>query len=120
MDDGTLVVRSVGDQPLEEGMAQLSAGIALAQAYYEETGTPADLLFDMMESGESKSSAELKQVADYLARLLPPLSGRIALAAREDLMFGLSRVFSAQAAPQGIVSHVARSREDAMAWLKAV
>ena len=118
IEDDALVVRSVGDQDIETGMAQLNQGLDLAEQHFQETGVLVDLLFDMIESEESKETNELKQVVLYLAQRMPPLSGRIALAAPADLMFGLSRIFAAHAAGVGIDAEVFRSQDEAWSWLR--
>lgn len=114
---GALYIRAVGDQTLEEGLAQLNAGMALAAETLENTGKPVDLVINLTESTESKGTEEIAQIIEYLALHTPPLSGRVALAAPHDLLFGLSRVFSARAAVVGMEAVVYRTPEAAWEWL---
>ena len=117
IEKGVLVVRSVGDHSLEDGFAQLNAGIELAAEYQAETGIATHMLIDTTESQESKDTGDLEQVIAYLAGKRPPLSGRIAVAAPVDVLYGMSRVFSARALEHGIKAQVFRSAEQAWSWL---
>lgn len=114
---GALYIRGVGDQPVEEGLAQLNAGMALAAETLRATGQPVDLLINLTESTESKGTEEIAQIIEYLAFHTPPLSGRVALAAPDDLLFGLSRVFSARASIAGLEAVAYRTPEAAWEWL---
>lgn len=118
VESDVLVVRSVGDQPVEEGLAQLNHGISLAQGVCEETGRTVDFFMDLIESDEAKGPEEIKQIIVYLASCCPPLSGRIAVAAPGDVLFGLSNVFSARASVAGITAEVFRTPEEAWGWLR--
>ena len=112
-----LEIRSVGDQELDVGLAQLDAGMELADEVYKKNGNGVDLLLDLVESEESKSTADLKAIASYFSARCPPLSGRIAIVAPEDFLYGLSRVFSAWADPNKLDTSVFRSHAEAWAWL---
>lgn len=116
---GALVIRSVGDQEIDEGLAQLDAGVALAQEALDRTGERPHTLIDLTESLEAKSTAELDQIVSYFAANSPPLSGRIAMVAPEDLLFGLSRVFSAHGEREGLEAAVFRTHDEAWSWLGA-
>lgn len=119
MEKGVLVVRSVGDQSMEVGLAQLNAGIDLAVEAYSRTGQPTDMLIDLTESRESKGTTELEQIVIFLAQRCPPLSGRVALVAPEDLLFGLSRIFSARGSNAGLTGHVVREEDEAWEWIRS-
>lgn len=119
VDDGVLLIRSVGDQSLEEGLAQLNAGMSLAQQTLDATGVAPDLLIDLTESEEAKSTGELKQIIAYFAAHRPPLSGRIAVVAPKDLLFGLSRVFGAHGERHGLATAVFRTIEEGERHLRA-
>ena len=62
--DTHMVLRSVGDHSMEEGMAQLRDAMTDHAAHVAATGCKLPLLFDMLESEEQKSPDDLKRAAD--------------------------------------------------------
>ena len=97
---------------------QIRHGIDLAGQEHGRTGRPVDMLIDLTESEESKGTDELVMVIQYFAAQCPPLSGRIAVVAPEDLLYGLSRVFSAHGADWGLQASVFRDQAAASEWIE--
>ncbi|MEM7404737.1 MAG: hypothetical protein AAF458_05555 [Pseudomonadota bacterium] len=115
---GALMIRAVGDQQVGDGLAQLEAGIELARDVFDRTGLRPHTFIDLSASEESKSTPELQQIVGYFAANTPPLSGRLAMVAPQDLLFGLARVFSGYGESSGLEAAVFRTPEEAWIWLE--
>jgi hypothetical protein len=110
--DGIGIFSSSGDVEYDEGMQVFRSGLEeLARSEH----APARMLFDLLESTESRSQAELRAIVDVAKQHLP--GGRMALAAQSDLLFGLSRMFGIHAEQAGFEAAVFKSRDEAIAWL---
>jgi hypothetical protein len=76
-------------------------------------------LWDLSDSGWDLTSEELGEVADYAkTKLLLP--SKIAFVAPEDLSYGLSRVYEAFRAQDGLQIEIFRTEEKALNWLKNI
>ena len=74
-------------------------------------------LWGLSHSGRDLTSAELGEVADYAkTKLLLP--SKIAFVGPEDLSYGLSRVYEAFRAQEGLQIEIFRTEEKALNWLK--
>ena len=114
---GNLLVRSVGDHGLDEGLVQMALAMDLAREEFQRTGTRVDMLIDMLESEEHKSPEELREIGEWFRPYLDLLSGRIAVVVGEELHFGLTRLFSAVVQQDGMVVQPFYDTEAARRWL---
>lgn len=110
--DGIGRFRSTGDVEYEEGMKVFRAGLdTLART----EARPVLMLFDLLESKESRSQEELRAIVDVAREHVA--GGRLALAAKTDLLFGLSRMFCTHAEQAGFEAAAFKSEGDAVDWL---
>ena len=114
MDDSALTFTTVGDVDFAEGLAVLNDGMC---RYEQSKPAQIRVLFDLTQSTENRSGEELKYICHVVTQKLP--GARIALVVRSDLLYGLSRMFSAMAYGKVSDSQVFRSMTEAQAWLLA-
>ena len=83
--------------------------------------TPVGLLLDVTGSEvlATRTSDQIRYVAEFLEPYAERIGRRCAVVAREDVHFGLSRMGATFAAGVGVEAQVFRSREAAIAWLKS-
>lgn len=116
--DGTiLTIRSVGDHTIEAGVRDLLGAMKLAQEHFETYPVKLHLLFDMLDSEESKSPMELRGVADFFKPYLSFLSGRMAVFVTKTVHYGLSRLYSVHAESGGMDVVPFYDRDEAVKWL---
>lgn len=95
--------------------------MVVVKSFYEGEPT-SNVLWDLIDTSEIKiTSDQLQKIVDFQPRYEGTrASGKTAFAAKQDLEFGLSRVFQAHSrikdAPYAI--GVFRSTQDAMDWLE--
>lgn len=68
------------------------------------------------EKIDTESLQVLAERTSETLELIP--AGMVAIAAPSDVLFGLSRMWETQAEQPGLVTFVARTRDEAVAWLK--
>ena len=112
-EDGVGVFRSSGEVQYEEAMQVYQGGLDALVARDDAVSL---VLFDLLESGENRSQAELRAIVDAARRTLG--DARMALVAKSGLLYGLSRMFSAFAEQAGFAVEVFKRREEALAWLR--
>ncbi len=83
--------RTTGDVDYGDGLQTMRSAFAAAKA--PDAGTLWDLLFDISESQENRSSDELRGVAEEIERHRELLPGRAAVVATNPLHYGLARMF---------------------------
>ena len=69
------------------------------------------------QSLDTRSSREIRHVAQYLGPYRKRIRGRCAVLVDTDLHFGLSRMGSAYSESVGVDARVFRSRAEALDWL---
>ncbi|HTY37803.1 MAG TPA: STAS/SEC14 domain-containing protein [Bacteroidota bacterium] len=79
------------------------------------------VLFDFSSSVGifHRSSADVKEMARFLASVKHRLGQRVAFYAPHDLPFGLMRMGTAASDTEGLATEVFRSKEEALAWLRS-
>jgi hypothetical protein len=83
--------------------------------------TPVGLLLDVTGSEvlSSRSTEQIRSVAEFLQPYVERIGRRCAVVAAENVHFGLSRMGAVFAGNIGVDAQVFRSRETAVAWLKS-
>lgn len=112
--DGIGRFRSTGDVDYEEGMKVFRGGLEVLAG---TEARPILMLFDLLESNESRSQDELRAIVDVAREHVK--NGRMALAAQSDLLFGLSRMFCTHAEQAGFEAAAFKNEADAVDWLLA-
>ena len=100
--DGYLLVRSVGNHDLESGFRDMMAAMDKAKVEYERTGVKIVMLLDLLESEEERNASDVSQIAEFFRQCLGFLDGRIAFFVTKADHYGLTRMFSALTAPDGL------------------
>ena len=112
LEEGVGVFRSSGEVDYQEAMQVYQGGL---DALVERNDPVSLVLFDLLESNENRSQAELRAIVDAARRSLG--EARMALLARSELLYGLSRMFSAFAEQAGFDVEVFKRRDEALSWL---
>jgi hypothetical protein len=114
-DRGLVRTRCVGATTLPEVLAhfrELAAEPALPE--------PLDVLLDLSELTAAPASDQVRTIADEVRAFRSKLDwGAIAIVARSDLVFGVSRMFGIVAEDQFANTGVFRSLSEAEDWLRA-
>jgi hypothetical protein len=103
-----------------EGTYEAHAALrAIDEVLAESDDAAAGLLLDLSasESFITRSSAELRTIAQFLAERRERFSSRVAAVGESDLTFGMLRMGMVYVADLGMATEAFRSREKAMAWL---
>lgn len=113
IDDGLLTFTTIGDVEFSAGMKVLLEGLS----QYATSGAQRPrILFDLEQSIENRSAADLRSIAVVVGQNVP--SARIACLVASDLHYGLSRMFGVYLGDDGMVMRVFyRDRAKAMVWL---
>ena len=79
------------------------------------------LLIDVSQSTSlpTRTPAEIRDMAGFLAQHADSIGGRCAVVASTDVHFGLIRMGSAHSQDSGLETHVFRSVPEALKWLGA-
>jgi hypothetical protein len=113
-DSNIIVIEMVGEYSTDELRATVLNSLA-------DPTRPANsfLLIDLGESRSiySRSSAEIKTMARFVASLANNFNNRIAFVAPDDTPFGLARMGSVGSEERGIESDVFRTFAEARKWL---
>lgn len=82
---------------------------------------PVALLVDVSrsESLATRPAMEIRSVAEFLGPYADRIGGRCAVVAPSDVHFGLSQMGSVHTERVGVTSRVFRTRDEALAWLRA-
>ena len=77
-----------------------------------------DVLLDLTKMTSLPESGQIRLVADTLSGLREKTSwGACAVVAKQDVLFGMSRMFGVYAEPVFTRVHVFRERDEAKRWL---
>ena len=75
------------------------------------------LLWDLRDAHFDLDTAQLRGLAEFVKRLVPTTEFRSAFVVREDLEFGLVRMFEVFRETEGTLTGVFRDKEQAVEWL---
>jgi hypothetical protein len=116
LDSPTIIVSLEGIYETAEVRAAVLAAVADPRAA-GATG----LLFDVRHSASiaSRTAAEVRAMADFLAVTAEQFGRRLALVADSDAAFGLMRLGSVAVEQKGVDTRVFRDISDAEGWLSA-
>ena len=80
---------------------------------------PVAMIFDVSrsESLATRSTVEIRKMAEFLAPYAARISGRVAVVAPTDLHFGLSRIGAVRSESLGVDAQVFRATAEALKWL---
>ena len=111
-----LLLTAVGNSQHGDVAAAVAAAIAAP-----DRPVLRGVLFDgrLSTSLATRTSVQIRAVADDLTRLASHFGARIALVATNDLAYGLLRIGDAHMQGAGLDSCVFRTPTDALAWLIA-
>lgn len=109
------------------GAVDFVDGLHVLQCGFEEAssitardpGRKWHLLFDIRASTESRTTGELRDIANLIASNRGMLSGRCAIIVSKPLYYGLSRVFAVFMESFGLSTSILHSDEEALRWLHA-
>jgi len=110
--DGVGVFLTEGDVEYEEGLAVFQAGL---EAIFQRPVGQRLVLFDLLQSRESRSADEIRALAAVTQQALG--SARMALVASQPLVYGMSRMFGAYVQHADFEVGVFHERAAAVAWL---
>lgn len=80
---------------------------------------PLPVLCVVQESARSASPEEMREIGSVYSRLAGRVGPRIAMAAADDLNFGLCRMFGAHLEPLGYQCETFRAAREGRQWLRA-
>jgi len=111
----TIVLRLAGSYTTADVRAGLLAAVTDARAPHTAQG----LIFDVRDSQAlaTRSAADVRAMARFLASHADQFRRRVALVASSDVAFGLMRLGAVALEQQGVEAHVFRDAADASAWL---
>jgi hypothetical protein len=115
IDSGLIRTKCTGTVTFEEVMAHFDA-------LETDPALPdgADVLLDLGEMVSLPESEQLRSVAERVRRLLGRVRwGACAIVARQDALFGMSRMFEIFSQNSFTATRVFRERREAEAWLDA-
>lgn len=80
---------------------------------------PVALMYDVSrsESLATRSTDEIRKMADFIASYADRIGGRLAVVAPTDVHFGLSRIGAARSEGVGVDAQVFRTAAEAHQWL---
>ena len=109
-----------GSVDFVDGLHTIQCGFSEASdASVAEPERRWNLLFDVRQSTESRTSGELQDIAKLIASHRGMLTGRCAIIVSKPLYYGLSRMFAVFMESLGLRTSVVHSEEEAIAWLNA-
>lgn len=113
-DDGTVAVLAA------TGVVTPREFVAVANALLVDPGLKdgAAILVDRTQADPQMTSADLWQTALGIRGILRRGIRRIAIAARDDAAYGVSRAFEVPAAAVGLEVYVCRTVEEALRWVR--
>lgn len=114
--DHVLWFETQGDVEYDEGLDTL--GAAIRDAGERAPGRRFDVVFDIRNSRESRSSRELRGIAEFVGSHAEVLSGRCVIVAGDAFHYGLGRMFGAYSESQGVEVGVVRDVGAAISWLQ--
>jgi hypothetical protein len=109
--------RSVGDVEYESGFGALEAAVAEARARADGRRRP--IVFDLTRSEERRNADEMRAIAHFVASHAEVLEPRCAVVARDDLRYGLARMFEAFADQYAVKVTVLRGLDEIDGWFAA-
>lgn len=111
-------IKSTGDVEYTSGLEVTKAALREARKVTQDTGNQFwDLLFDLQEANESRSTAELQGIAMVLAQYMDILTGRMAIVVVDTHMAGLAGAFGVFAEKLGHKPQLFGTSKEAEAWL---
>ena len=118
LDQSILRISAAGDVEYTAGLEVTKAALLDARKVTQSAGAPLwDMLFDLRESTESRSTDELKGIAMALAQNMDILTGRMAIVVIDPYMVGIAEAFSVFAEKLGQKPQVFGAPKEAEAWL---
>ena len=80
---------------------------------------PVALMYDVSrsESLATRSTDEIRKVAEFLGSYADRIGGRVAVVAPSDVHFGLSRIGAARSESIGVDAQIFRTAAEALKWL---
>jgi len=118
LDQSILRISAKGDVEYATGLDVTKAALLDARKVTQSEGSPLwDMLFDVRESTETRSTDELKGIAMALAQNLDILTGRMAIVVVDPYMVGIAEAFSVFAEQLGQKPQLFGEPKEAEAWL---
>jgi len=112
--DRAIWIITRGDVVYEDGLSSVERALEAARERDPDIGW--DIVFDIRDSRENRSAAELERIAELVDNARPLLSGRCAVIAGSDYLFGVSRMFQAYCELRNLDSIVVRDPGELQDW----
>ena len=113
LNEGIGVLAAVGEADFEQALQEIYRGMDEIEA----AGVPPVLLFDLSRSAANRSQEELQITVAAIHERLP--DARIALLAKGDFYYGISRMFGSFAQSFELETKIFRDLDEALAWCRA-